>query len=120
MRGRPLDDIMEDLLGACEAAHEYARQPPPPPTAQGADRSGGLALTITATALWSCAADPAWVYRQNEAMLAAAFAQALAQARANLVEAAAVSGPADRVGRLADELIARLAETGVAAGRNHP
>jgi hypothetical protein len=105
---RPLAEIGRDA----HAALREATRPAPPRSAAGIPGPAGgdrLTLTLTATGLTGCAAQPRWVAGQTGAMLTNALSEALADARRALDAAVNGAGPARALDRLLTEAMAAMA-----------
>jgi hypothetical protein len=88
---RSLHVLAEDALSAFDAVERQAASPPGPPQGSGDAADGRLVLTLSASSLVSCRADPEWVTGQTATGLTRALGQALAAARASLAGAAAAA-----------------------------
>ena len=88
-RPRPAEALAEDALSAFDAAARAAVSPPGPPQGCGHGAGGRLVLTLSASALVSCEADPGWVSGQTATALTSALGEALTAARASLAGALA-------------------------------
>jgi len=107
---RPLAEIGCDA----HAALREATRPAPPRSATGVPGPADgarLTLTLTATGLTGCAAQPHWVAGQTGAMLCNALTAALADARHGL-DALDSARPARGLDRLLTEAMAAMTEAG--------
>jgi hypothetical protein len=104
VRPRRLEEIGADVV---RLATDPAADPEaPPPSGSGATAYGKLTLTI-ATDHLTCTVDHFWAADQTGEELTAAFATALAAARADYAQAAGRS-PVGRAQHLLDEVIAAM------------
>jgi hypothetical protein len=88
---RPLHVLAENALSAFDAAGRRAASVPGPPQGCGQAAGGKLVLTLSASSLVSCQADPGWVSGQTASGLTRALGEALAAARASLAGASAAA-----------------------------
>jgi hypothetical protein len=112
---RPLDVLTDDALRVFDATASRAASAPAPPQGSGTGAGGSLVLTLSASSLLSCRADPRWVSGQTAARLTRALREALAAARASLAgTAVAAAGDATRqsavLGQIFDEALALINE----------
>lgn len=82
--GRSIGEITEDMIVALDGAMAVEPSAFKASDKTGVGTSGKLSLTLSASQLVSCIAEPDWVAGQTAARLMNALAGALAKARANL------------------------------------
>jgi hypothetical protein len=107
VRPRPLGDITEDVIKALDNIDTFSSVPRED-GGTGSDRSGGLTITLSTTALTSCVAESDWVSQQSAASLMNALGQALAAAREDLLDKARNPAPLSGLDRLLAEAMALL------------
>lgn len=111
---RPLGDVTEDVLAALRDPAAFTG--PPPAAGTGTDRSGHVAIAVSAAGLTSCSADGRWVAERSAAQLGTALAEALhaatADLRARVAQARPDAGRADGLDRLLAEAMALLSDAG--------
>jgi hypothetical protein len=102
---RPLSDITEDMFKAFD---NVQTAPPKTDGANGTDRTGKLAIGLSATGMTSCTVDERWAGDQTAARLMNALGEALASAKADLALKSAKPQPASGLDRLFAEAMALL------------
>ena len=108
---RPLHVLAENALSAFDAAGRRAESAPGPPQGSGQAADGKLTLTLSASSLVSCQADPEWVSGQTATSLTRALGEALAAARASLAAvAAAAAADAARQSAVLGQIFAEALE----------
>ena len=94
---RPLDALLNDMLGAFEHIDEVAAASPL--TVEGSGTSGydKVAVRLSEAGLVSCVVDAQWASQQSADAVMAAFADAITRAKANLAAKVAAPRNLDRV-----------------------
>jgi hypothetical protein len=110
---RPVGDLAEELINACNQARTYDM---PTPQFQGANKGRTVLITLTAGALTGCTIKSGWAEGRSGAVVSAALRDALFRARRALHRAAATPAAAQRLDSLFEEAVSVLGDPQRLAG----
>ncbi|MGC9665584.1 hypothetical protein ACNTMW_03400 [Planosporangium sp. 12N6] len=108
---RSMESLAEGVLTEFDTVGRFAGAPVLTATGTGSDRTGHVTITLSKAGVTSCAVDQHWVARQAGTDLNSAFAEALAEARTDLVRVLEQApDPTARLDQLLGDALSLLAD----------